>query len=433
MSTAKNSWTSIPGPDDIHRVELKNGVVVLARENFSSPSVVINGYLGGGSMNDPEDKLGLALFTSQALMRGTQEHTQQEIFERLESAGASLGFSVGVHTATFGGRALAEDLGLLLETLEECVRRPVFPQDEMARLRAQLLTSLAIRDQDTEQQASLTFEKLVFKGHPYGRPEDGTTETMGLITAADAADFHRKYYSPRGLVIVVVGALSVRQAVDAVEKVFGDWESSEPPEMPVFPDFQRITTIVRQHIPMQDKYQVDLELGTLGPSRKSDEYMPLSLGNHILGQFGMMGRIGESVRERAGLAYYAGSSVNSGLLGGSWAVTAGVNPENVEKAIDLIRQELKRFVEKPVTSDEISDSVSNLVGQLPLSLESNAGVASALVRMERFDLGLDYFRRYPDLLRAIQPTDILQAARRWLNVEHLVIASAGPQLKGMGG
>jgi zinc protease len=139
-----------------------------------------------------------------------------------------------------------------------------------------------------------------------------------------------------------------------------------------------------------------------------------------------MGRIGEVVREQAGLAYYAGSSLSGGPGPGPWHVSAGVDPSNIDQAIDLIRAEITRFVNEPVTADELSDSQANYIGRLPLSLESNAGVAGALINLERYALGLDYYRRYPDLIRAITRQDVLDAARHYLHPDRLGIAVAGP-------
>ena len=422
---ATRDWSSVPGPEDVTRAVTENGIVVLSRENFQSPSVVINGYLPCGSMYDPEDLLGLSYFTSRALMRGTQQHTQQQIYEILEGIGASLGIGAGMHSISFSGRALAEDLPVLLDVLAESLASPVFPEIEVERLRAQLLTSLAIREQDTEQRASLVFDSLVYAGHPYSRPEDGYPDSVARITRADLLDFHHTYYAPSGMVITVVGAINREQVRDEVQQRFGVWQNPAPVQ-PDFPPFQPLSAPVREHIALEEKFQTDLVVGCLGPSRMAADYLPASLGNHILGQFGMMGRIGESVRERAGLAYHASSSLNGGMLGGTWEVEAGVNPENTERAIDLIEKELRRFIAEPVTEEELSDSQSNLIGQIPLWLESNNGVASAILRMERFELGLDYYRRYPDLLRAITREQIQAAARKYLDVDHLAAVSAGP-------
>jgi len=174
------------------------------------------------------------------------------------------------------------------------------------------------------------------------------------------------------------------------------------------------------------KSQTDLVIGSSGPKRKDPEFMAASLGNSILGQFGMAGRIGEVVREKSGLAYHASSSLSAGIGPGTWDVSAGVNPINVQKAIELIIQEIRRFVEKGVTSEELEDSQSNFIGRLPLSMESNIGVANSLLNIERFDLGMDYYCLYPDLVRSISKEDVLSAAKKYLDPDRLAIAIAGP-------
>jgi zinc protease len=182
----------------------------------------------------------------------------------------------------------------------------------------------------------------------------------------------------------------------------------------------------RQSITIPGKFQADIVLGVAGPPRSSPDFIPASLGNSVLGQFGMMGRIGDVVREKSGLAYYASSSLGGGLGPGPWSISAGVAPANIEKAVELICQELARFVSEPVRDDELADSQANFTGRLPLSLESNHGVAGALVNLERYNLGLDYYRRYADSINAVNVEDVLAAARNYLHPDRLGIAMAGP-------
>jgi zinc protease len=420
-----NPHSSLPGSDDISRVELSNGITVLARANFNSPSIVVSGYLPGGSMFDPLDKLGLAHFTSISLMRGTQKHSFQELYGEIESVGASLGFGASVHNVSVGGRALAEDLSLLLNMMKESLRHPTFPLEYIERLRAQLLAGLAIRAQDTGDMASLTFDNLLFPNHPYGRPEDGYAETIQAITREDLINFHTAHYGPRGMVLVIVGGVEPAQAIDEVRQTLEDWVNPVQEETPELPYLRKITESVRQHVSIAGKSQCDLVMGCQGPQRRSPDYLPASLGNSILGQFGMMGRIGDVVREQAGLAYYASTSLNGWISGGSWEVSAGINPSNLERAIELITSELRRFASEPVTTEELDDSQANFVGRLPLSMESNNGVANALLNLERFQLGLDYYRQYPDLINAVTIEQILEVSRRYLDVDHLVTISAG--------
>jgi len=134
---------------------------------------------------------------------------------------------------------------------------------------------------------------------------------------------------------------------------------------------------------------------------------------------------GEVVREQAGLAYYASTSLNAWIESGSWEVSAGVNPANTQRAIDLIRSENERFVREPVSAEELENSQANYIGRLPLSLESNAGVAGAILNLERFQLGLDYYLRYPERVQRVTVEAVLEAALHYLDPDKLAIISAG--------
>ena len=423
---AEVTRTSFPSPENVYQVTLSNGITILARSNFNSPSVNMGGYLPAGSIFETDDKLGLADFVSSMVMRGTQKRSFDAIYNELESVGASLGVDSGVHNVNFGGRALVEDLPLLLSLLSESLQTPVFPDDEVERLRTQLLTGLALRAQDTSDMADLVFEQFLYANHPYGKPTDGFVETVQSITREDLKRFHRLHFGPRGLVIAIVGAIHPKKAAEAVEKVLGGWQVPGQKEPPALPPLEPVKKVIKQHHPIPDKSQSDLVVGTLGPDRKSPDFMAASLGNSVLGQFGMMGRIGDAVREKAGLAYYAYSSLHAGIGPGSWEVAAGVNPKNLKKALGLIEKELRRFVKNGVTKDELADSQANFIGRLPLSQESNGGMAGAILNIHRYDLGMDYYQRYEGLVRKVTRADVVEVARKYIDPERLVIATAGP-------
>ena len=231
---------SLPGPEDVSRVELPNGIVVLARPNFNSPSVVISGYLPVGNLFDTDEKLGLGSFVASALMRGTTARSFQETYTALESIGASLGFNGGTHTTGFAGKALVEDLDLLVEILAESLCQPSFPLDEIERLRAQILTALSIRAQNTGEMASLAFDKIVYAGHPYSRPEDGYPDTVNAIRREDLEEFHKCFYGPRGMVIAIIGAVDPDQAIGKAAEILGGWKNPEQPDLPALPGLKSL-------------------------------------------------------------------------------------------------------------------------------------------------------------------------------------------------
>ncbi len=421
-----HSLHALPGADDIQRVELENGITLLMRCNPFSPSVVMSGYLTAGSQYDPPEKLGLAYLTAMSLMRGTQRRNFQQIFDTLETAGASLGFVGSVHTVSFGGRCLVEDLPMLLEILGEVLTQPAFPPDQVERLRVQHLTGLAIRAQDTAEMASLVFDEILFKDHPYGKPEDGYPHSIQNIQREDLLDFHQKFYTPAGMALAVVGGMDPPQVVDWVHQHLGSWQTPTAPPAVIYPPLQPPAQDIRRHVPIDGKNQCDLVIGAYGPRRTDPDFFPAIVGNNILGQLGMMGRIGEIIREEYGLAYYAAANLVASTAAGSWEVSAGVDPQNLQRVIDLIRNEIAFFTSEPVAENELADSKANLIGRLPLALESNSGVAGALLNIERYGLGLDYYRRYPSIIENIRRDEVLETARRYLNGSGMVIVSAGP-------
>ncbi len=429
VSTLPAGDKSLPGPENIRRQQLINGAVILSRAHPSSGSVVISGSLPAGGLFDPDDKLGLADFTSAALMRGTINKDFFEIYDGLESIGASLGFSGGTHSVSFSGKSLVEDFDLLLTLLSEALLRPTFPSDQVERLRTQILTSLAIRTQDTAARASMIFDEVVYKNHPYSRPEEGNPETIQEIQQEDLVQYHHRYYGPRGMLIAVVGGVNPEQAIEKVCRTFENWQNPDQPAPIELPPLNPLFENIRKHAEVAGKTQSDLVIGSAGPRRVSPDYMAASLGNHILGRFGMMGRLGEALREKAGIAYYVSSSLNSGLGPGPWGVSAGVDPDHLERAIKMVLEEIRRFVSAPVSAIELADSQANYIGRLPISLESNAGIASSLLSLERYQLGLDYYLRYSDLVNSVDPEQVLEAAARYLDPDRLAIASAGPELR----
>jgi zinc protease len=139
--------------------------------------------------------------------------------------------------------------------------------------------------------------------------------------------------------------------------------------------------------------------------------------------------LGEVVREKYGLAYDAYSILSAGLGPGAWFAVAGVDPQNVDRTIDLVVAEFRKITRKPVTKRELEDVKAQYLGRIPLALESNAGVGNAVLNLERYQLGLDYFLNLPERVRSLTKLQILEVAQKYLLFDHLVISTAGTMEK----
>ncbi len=175
-------------------------------------------------------------------------------------------------------------------------------------------------------------------------------------------------------------------------------------------------------VPMMNKAQADVVYGFLGVRRSDPEYHAISVMNNALGQYAIGGRLGDSIRERQGMAYYVFSSLDATFGVGPFAIRAGVSAANVEKTIASIDQELDLVLSKGFTPQEIDESKSYMIGSLPRQLETNAAIASFLLNVETFGLGLDYDERLPALIGAVTKESADAAARRLLNPVKATIA-----------
>ena len=427
-SPSKLNLAALPGPHDTTRVVLPNGISVLVRENPGSPSVVLDGALQAGAIYEGRARAGLASFTADMLKRGCAQFSFDEIYERLEAAGANLGFSSGVHTLSVGGKALAEDLELLLELGAAVLQAPTFPVDHIERVRGEILTSLALRAHDTRAVSAMAFYDALYGAeHPYGYEDDGYPDTVQAITAADLSAYHAAHYGPAGMSLVIVGGVTVKAAVALVERYFGSWKNPQQAARAAAPGATAPSAPITRRMPLAGKTQSDVVLGFLGPRRADADYQAARVANNILGVFGMYGRLGASVRNRAGLAYYSLSRINASFGPGTWRMLAGVNPANVDKTVKLMMREAERMTSTLVTVEELAENQSQIIGMLPLQLESNEGVAGALASMESFGLGLDYLQRMPGIIAALTRPELREAARRYLQPQHRVLAVAGPE------
>lgn len=423
---ATTTRASIPGPETILRRELDNGIVVLAYENFSSPSVVLHGQVRAGSLAVPRRLAGLADFAADMLMRGTERRDFAAINESIESVGASLGFEASWHATSFTGRSLAEDLPLLLDVAADCLRHPIFPPDQVEKVRGEVLTAIEQRSHDTRRTAMLNFYETLYDGHPMGLSSLGYTDSISAITRDDLREFYESFFRPTGMVVVVVGAVRAEEAVAAVDRVLGDWRVETPAPVVEIPPLSRPGEVRRKEVALPGKTQADLVLGYIGPSRKDPDYQAARLANTILGVFGIYGRIGDSVRDRDGLAYYVYTTLVPSLTPAPWMAIAGVHPDNVERALEGILNEIRRLREEPIPPEELENNKSYLIGSLPIGLETNAGIATTLEAMEIYGLGLDYLQRYPAIIGGLTAEEVQAIAQKYLDPAAYTLSIAWP-------
>jgi zinc protease len=405
---------------------LPNGVTVLAKETRTTPAVTIYAGFHAGSAYDPLDCPGLAHFVSKTIDRGTVTHTADQIAEELDSRGVSLGVAVNRHAMWLVCTCLSEDFERILAVVGDMAIRPAFPPHEVETRRGEVVTLLR-QDQDNPAAVAMDglMRALYGDDHPYGWPVRGQLEAVERITVEDLQRFHRARFAPQTLSLALVGDVAPERAVAASASVFGEWRADAPVPMS-FVDVEPARRRRMAVVPMMNKAQADIAYGFVTIRRSDPRYYAHSMMNNILGQYALGGRLGDSIRERQGMAYYAFSSLDASLAPGPLIIRAGVSPANVERAVASIDVELSRFAAEGPSDKELAESKQYLIGSMPRTLETNAGIATFLQTAELFGLGLDYDLRLPGLLAEVSLEQVHEAARATLDPTRATVVVAGP-------
>jgi zinc protease len=410
------------------RRRLDNGAVLLLKHTATTPAVAIHLAVRAGSICDPDGAPGTTWLLSRVIDRGTERRSAAEIAEALDSRGVTLTVSVTRHVMSVVCTALAEDFMPVLALLGEIVMQPSFPDHEIATRKGEVITAIRQDDDNPAVRASETLiERLYPNRHPYGRRTKGSVGIVESITRDDLVGLHEARFAPGELSVAIVGDVEPSRAEDVVARVFGAWNKPAPAPL-VLPPVVPVSCRTRLMIPMMNKTQADIAYGFTTIRRSDPRYYAFWLMNNVFGQYSIGGRLGDSIRERQGMAYYVSSTFDANVAEGPLVVRAGISPANVDRAVASIDDEVRRMVAEGITAKELDDSKRFLIGSIPRALETNAAIAAFLQTAEFFNLGLDYDVRLPALLSAVTLEDANAAARQALSPDRATLVVAGPML-----
>ncbi len=405
---------------------LDNGLTLLIQENHFNQTIAISGRLKAGSMYDRQGLYGLSDVVANMLTKGTEKRTWEEIAEATESVGASIGAAGSTETVSVEGRLLSKDFDRVLDVLNDILRAPNFPQEEVEKHRHQVYSWLKAWEDETDDVADRLLREAVYADqHPYHWRVQGTEESVKRIQRDALIDFHVSYYRPDSLVLVIVGDVETQVIIEKIDAAMGDWTANgeQPPFTIPAVEYGEKQVVVK---PMMDKSQANIELGHKGIARTNPDFYTINLMNAVLGGSAGIARLFGRVRDVQGLAYSVWSSFSPSIGEGLFHASAGVNPANVDKAIKSILHEIELMKSDGITTEELSDAQNLIVGNFALALETNRGLAAVLLTAELYDLGLDYLERHESIYRSITRAQVNAAAQEYLHPDLCSIAIAGP-------
>ena len=395
-----------------HREVLPNGVILLVAERPAIPIVVVRVGVPGGAVHDPADALGVASLTTELLTRGTARRSGPELDRAIEFVGGSLEAGAGSDGAAVMLSVLRKDLALGLDLLVEVLRQPTFPADELARKVTDIQGALRRSEQEPATVAARELGRMMFPGHPYGRPAAGTIESLGKLTREQVTAFHQRHYRPDGANIVVVGDVTVGEIRRELLQRLAGW--TPPPVAVGAVPKPPLTAAAEDRKIVRDLTQTTVLLGRPSIRQDDPDYFALAVATYVLGG-GSASRLYTRVREDRGLAYSVYSSLLPARYGASYLVSLQTRTDGVGEAVRLTREEMARLGREPAAPRELTLAKSYLIGSFPLRLDTSGKLARFLAAVEESGLGLDYPERYKERIGRVTAADVQRVAAKYLD------------------
>lgn len=406
---------------EIKRFKLDSGAVLLVAEQHQLPMVTLAIAFDAGARRDPPGKAGLAALTAASLTQGTKTLAAADFNRQVDFMGSTVSVSAGRDYAQAGFASLKRYEKETLHLLAETLREPGLRDADIERKRAEQVAGIKANEEQPDYVAGVAFQQALFGNGPYGHPAEGYADSVASLTPADVRQFYETYYKLGGAVIAVVGDVEASEVKAELEQELGGPAGSVAPEPA--PPPPSVAPGIHPKLIDRNVAQATLLLGSVGVDRANPDYYQLQVMNYILGGGGFASRLMKVVRSQAGLAYGIGSGFDAGLFTGPFAVVTQTKNESSNEAIRLILEQLRAMQEAPVSDDELSSAKKYLIGSFPLKLDRQSAIASFMLQVELYGLGLDYAERYPKLIGAVSTSDVQEVARKYLHPDALYLVA----------
>lgn len=410
------------------RLTLKNGTTALVLENHLNPTVSIQGSVRGvGNYFNPPDNPVLAQLTGLMLDKGSQKRSREQLAQDIEAKGINLSLSVSMPVLNFSATALSADITYLLDLLAEILLEPAFPADEFERLKTQYKAQLAQEAGDMERRASVRLSQLAFDpSHPYYLPPlEARLKSLEATTIEDVKKFYDSHYGGN-LTLTVVGDVESQKLIDQVSSLFGKWESKGKPQLSQPRATIKNKEVVEELIKASGVAHVDMVAGHSGTLRRTDpDYFAAVIGDDLLGGYNISSRLVRRFREEGLNDNIFSDFWEATMVDGIWSVHLRSDQKNFRKAIESIKDELKKFQSEGIRADELQALKLMLIGSFKVGLSNNSGLARALAETELYGLGLEQLDKYEELINAVTVDQVNQAIRSHLQPDKLIIVAAG--------
>lgn len=384
---------------------LDNGLRIIHLPSDSK--VVYCGYqINAGTRNEEPGEEGLAHFCEHVTFKGTERRKAWHILNCLESVGGDLNAYTNKEGTVYYSAILKEHIARAVDLLSDIVFHSVYPQAEIDKEVEVICDEIESYNDSPAELIYDEFENILFKGSSLGHNILGTAEQVRSFTTEDALRFTRKLYRPDNAIFFAYGDIDFKKLVRLLQKALADDDSGKL-AAGILPQISQITQISRDENPVateksvssvksvgpknypsvgeeiagqtivmqKNTHQAHVMIGTRAYDVNDDRRMPLYLLNNILGGPGMNAKLNLALREHNGLVYTVESTMVAYGDTGTWSIYFGCDEHDIKRCLRLVRKELDRMMEKPLSDSQLKAAKKQIKGQIGVACDNRENFA----------------------------------------------------------
>ena len=359
---------------------LDNGLRIIHLPSDSK--VVYCGYqINAGTRDEEPGEEGLAHFCEHVTFKGTERRKAWHILNCLESVGGDLNAYTNKEGTVYYAAILKEHIARAVDLLSDIVFHSTYPQQEIDKEVEVICDEIESYNDSPAELIYDEFENILFKGNSLGHNILGTAEQVRQFTTEDALRFTRKLYRPDSAVFFAYGDIDFKKLVTLLKRSVGSEELRVKNEEFNSREEERMkgeesnspkgqTTVMEKHT-----HQAHVMIGTQAYDVHDDRRMPLYLLNNILGGPGMNAKLNLALREHNGLVYTVESTMVAYGDTGTWSIYFGCDEHDVKRCLRLVRKELDKFMEKPLSDAQLRAAKKQIKGQIGVACDNRENFA----------------------------------------------------------
>nr|WP_233280910.1 pitrilysin family protein [Devosia oryziradicis] len=394
------------------------GIKAWLVEDYAVPIVTIRFAFEGGTTQDPAGKEGVTNLLTYLFDEGAGDFDSDAFQIALDAAGAEMSFAADLDAVYGSMRMLADNKDEALDLLKLAIEAPRFDQNPVDRMRAQVLSAIAMSAQNPATAAEKLWTETLFGDHPYARPVDGTAETLPGITPADLRAQHKALFARDNLHVAIVGAIDAEAAAATLDLLFG----ALPAEASLVP-VADIAPVLGQDLQVEYPLpQTSIYMAYPGITHTDPQYFAAALMNEILGGGSVLSRLTDEVREKRGLTYGVSSSLLNQQHANALVVGTATRADRAAETLEVIKSVIARLAAEGPTEAELASAKKYTIGSAALQeMSSSQAIAGTLIGLQLWDLDIDYLPRREELINAVTVEDVKAVAARLLGVKPTIM------------